>query len=324
MMTIATTNPSVLASGFAPPAKAERLIRRVKFFKRAGLFSDKARGFTVSRAIGLEDHWQAYRLVHECYVQRGYIEPCSGGARIRCFEAIPEMATFVAKVDGKVVAVTSVLMDSPELGLPSDRAFGAEIDELRQADRRVCEITNLAVHPDYRNTGVFSELTRCCLAHSMAIGYDDLFVSISPEHGRFFKEVLLFERWGSKRSYSDTVEDIVVGMRLDLRTVKDRSIETDAILGDEAFLHDFYFARNTFHNCVRRWAIRAAGIFCDVQMLRELFMLRSGLLSRLGFEQAAAIRDRWGEETYDAVLATQDDPSAEKSEHVIREELSAA
>ena len=198
-MTIATTNLDVSAGSSAPSAKAKRLIRRVKFFKRAGLFSEKAHRFTVSRAIGLEDHWQAYRLVHECYVQRGYIKPCVGGARVRCFEAIPEMATFVAKVDGEVIAVTSVLMDSPELGLPSDRAFGGEIDELRQADRRVCEITNLAVHPDYRNTGVFSELTRCCLAHSMAVGYDDLFVSISPEHARFFKEVLLFKPWGSKR-----------------------------------------------------------------------------------------------------------------------------
>lgn len=279
-------------------ARADRIIRRVAHFRRAGLFSQNPVGFTVSRAMTLDEYWQAYRLVHDCYIERGYIEPYPGGVRIRSFEAMPEMATFVAKVDGRVVAVTSVLMDSPELGLPSDRVFGDELRELRDASRRVVEITNLAVHPDYRKTNVFSELTRCCLTHAMAIKYDDLFIAISPEHARFFKEVLLFESHGDKRDYSDTVKDIVVGMRLNLRTLQGRTIETDVVLREEAFLHDFYFARNPYHEYVRRWAIRAAGTFCDADLLRELFIIRSGLFGRLSHREMAAVRQRWGEETW--------------------------
>ena len=301
IMTTATMQ-SEMAEAPAASSKADRMIRRVAFFRRMGLFDNKADGFVVERAIGLEDYWQAYSLVHDCYVQRGYIEPCRDGARIRLFEAIPEMATFVAKVDDSVVAVTSVLMDSPELGLPSDKAFGPEIDKLRRAGRRVCEITNLAVHPDHRCRNVFSELTRCCLAHAMAIGYDDMFIAISPEHARFFKEVLLFEPWGDKRDYSDTVEDVVVGMKLDLRTVKARTMETDVILGQEAFLQDFYFVRNKFHECVRRWAVRAVGTFKDIELLRELFVTRTDLFSRLSFKEAAAIQSRWGEDTFRKVL----------------------
>jgi ribosomal protein S18 acetylase RimI-like enzyme len=308
----------------ASSSKADRMIRRVAFFRRAGLFGNEADGFAVSRALGLEDHWQAYTLVHDCYVQRGYMAPCRGGARIRSFEAIPEMATFVAKVDDRVVAVTSVLMDSPELGLPSGKAFGAEIGELRQAGRRVCEITNLAVHPDWRCRNVFSELTRCCLAHAIGIGYDDMFIAISPEHARFFKEVLLFEPWGDKRDYSDTVKDVVAGMRLDLRTVKARAMETDVILGREAFLHDFYFARNAFHNCVRRWAIRAAGIFCDAGLLRELFVVRSGLFSRLTRKESAAIQARWGDGIYRQVVGREADAHEEGLPLSVREGLSAA
>ena len=323
-MTTATINSDVSGAEAASSSRADRMIRRVAFFRRAGLFGNKADGFAVNRALGLEDHWQAYTLVHDCYVQRGYIEPCRGGARIRPFEAIPEMATFVAKAGDGVVAVTSVLMDSPELGLPSDRAFGAEINALRQAGRRVCEITNLAVHPDWRCRNVFSELTRCCLAHAMAIGYDDMFIAISPEHARFFKEVLLFEPWGDKRDYSDKIEDIVVGMRLDLRTVRARAIETDVMLGEEACLHDFYFARNMFHNCVQRWAIRAAGIFCDAKLLHELFVVRSGLFSRLTHKEAAAIKVRWGDGIYYQVVGREAEVSNEGLPVPAREELSAA
>lgn len=301
-MTTITTNPEVPAAGAVPSSKAERMIRRVTFFKRLGLFSEQANDFTVSRAMSLEDHWQAYRLVHECYVQRGYIEPCRGRVRVRPFEAMPELATFVAKVGDRVVAVTSVLMDSPELGLPSDKVFAEEVGALLLEGRRVCEITNLAVHPDYRSTGVFSELTRCCLAHAMAVSYDDMFIAISPEHARFFQEVLLFEPWGDRRSYSEEIVDIVVGMRLDLRTVEARTVETDEILGQEAFLHDFYFVRNKFHECVRRWAVRAAGMFRDIELLRELFVTRTDLFSRLSFKEVAAIRSRWGEDTFGKVM----------------------
>lgn len=311
MTTFRTTASAVLD----PPAggRAERLIRRVAFFKRIGLFGGSETGFEIRRALSLEDHWQAYCLVHDCYVDRGYIEPRAGGVRVRPFEALPEMATFVAKAEGRVVAVTSVLMDSPDLGLPSDEAFREELGALRAEGRRVCEITNLAVAPEHRNTPVFSELTRCCLAHAMAIGYDDLFIAISPEHARFFQEVLQFDAWGGRRSYSSQVEDIVEGKRLDLRRVEARSQRVDAILAHEAFLHGFYFQENPYHRLVRKWAIRAVGVFRDVHLLRELFAVRSHLLDGCSFAELNAIRSRWGREIFAQVAgplvgATQSQP----------------
>ena len=93
-------------------------------------------------------------------------------------------------------------------------------------------------------------------------------------------------------------------LRLDLRTVEARSVETDEVLDKEAFLHDFYFMRNKFHECVRRWAIRAAGMFRDIELLRELFVTRTDLFSRLTFKEAAAIQSRWGESTFRKVVGT--------------------
>jgi ribosomal protein S18 acetylase RimI-like enzyme len=302
MVAVADTLDRSGASTGVSPA-ADRLVRRAAFFKRLGLFGGCGTRFEVARALTFEDHRQAYQLVHDCYVERGYIEPHPDGMRLRAFEAMPEMATFVAKADGRVIAVTSVLMDSPELGLPSDKAFGEEIAALRIEDRRVCEITNLAVDPKYRNTPVFSELTRCCLAHAMAIGYDDLFIAISPEHARFFEEVLLFEACGDRRSYSTDVVDIVVGKRLNLRTIEGRAVETDSILGAHAFLHNFYFAENPYHAFVQRWAIRSVGTFANADLLRRLFVADSDFFVRLTPGEIQAIRSRWGGDLFDEVFA---------------------
>ncbi|HHH75891.1 MAG TPA: hypothetical protein ENL03_02560, partial [Phycisphaerae bacterium] len=91
---------------------SERTIRRVAFFRRAGLFSMGKKCFQISRALSVDDLWQAYSLVHDCYLARGYIDTMPGGARIRPFEAMPEMVTLVATTDGVVNADTGVLTDS--------------------------------------------------------------------------------------------------------------------------------------------------------------------------------------------------------------------
>lgn len=291
----------------ASSVQDKRLQRRIRFFKRVGIFHTDSEGFEVTRALDVSDLTEAYALVHDSYAARGYMKPRAEGIRIRAYEAMPEMATFVARAEGRVVAVTSVLMDSAEMGLPSDHVFGHELVGLRSQGRRVCEITNLAVHPDYRNTPVFGELTRCCLAHAMAIGYDDLFIAISPEHGKFFSDVLLFDPWGGKRDYGDDVEDIVVGMRLNLTGLDDRAARRDMVLGDQAFLESFYFSSNPFHDQVRRWAIRAAMVLRRADDLHELLIERGRLTHWCSRKELDALRQRLGDGFFERIL----DPEAQ-------------
>jgi len=154
----------------------DRIRRRIDRVRRAGLFDQI--DVTIDQAKTSEELAQAYKLVHDVYVQRQYILEQPDNMRIRQYEAMPDMATFVAKADGKVVAVLSIVPDSPVFGLPSDKAFQAELDDLRNQGRRICEVTNLAIDPSYRNGSIFLELTRVIMAHAMIMGFDDGFVSI--------------------------------------------------------------------------------------------------------------------------------------------------
>ena len=94
-----------------------------------------------------------------------------------------------------------------DLGLPSDKAFGDELDDCERA-ADVYVRSPLAVAPEYCNTPVLFELTRSCLAHAMLIGQTDTFIAISPEHARFFEDVLLFYPSGDQRNYAPSTAGI--------------------------------------------------------------------------------------------------------------------
>ncbi|MFP4356115.1 MAG: GNAT family N-acetyltransferase [Phycisphaerae bacterium] len=298
MQTIITNqNAPVADSQFA-----KRMARRVKFYKRIGLFGSLPEDMEVTRATDPDTVWQAWSLVHDCYVDCEYILPSPTGVRVRGFEAMPEMATFVVRHGRRVVAVMSVVGDTDPLGLPSDKVYGDAIDSLRNQKRNVCEITNLAVDPEYRNQPVFSELTQAAFAHARCMGYDDMFISISPDHIPFFGEVLCFDPFGGKRVYDHLTEDVVVGMRLNISEALERASQIDQLLGDKAFLADFYFNRNQYVQVVRRWAVRAVQLFNDPEKLRQLFVDRACLELMLSRRTLAAVAKRWRPEVFSQVF----------------------
>ncbi|MCL2700582.1 MAG: hypothetical protein FWE88_02685 [Phycisphaerae bacterium] len=269
--------------------------RRVARFRRAGLFSGCGSEVTIQRASDASLLRQAYALVHDVFVNQGFISSHPSHVRLRTYEALPEMATFVATVDGHVVAVTSVVPDSSDLGLPSDQAFNGELDILRAEGRRLCEITNLAVNPAYRNTPIFFELTRCCLAHATLTGHTDMFIAISPEHARFFEEVLLFDHVGDEREYEPGTEDIVEGKRLNLVGLQQRAKARDLILAEEHILNNFFYVQNPYHALVAGWDMQARSFFFEPSLLVELFA-ETGFLGECSLDAMESIGSRWGKE----------------------------
>lgn len=272
----------------------DRFARKVALLKRVGLFDTDDKSITVRRAIAGEDLTRAYELVHDVFVGEGYIDPKPGGIRVRPFEALPEMATFVAEADGQMVGVMSIVPDSPDMGLPADKCFKTELHRLRDAGRKVAEVTNLAVLSAYRRSNAFMELAKPILAQALSAGCDDVFIAISPGHAGFFQDVLQFEPWGERRSYSDEKMDIVQGKRWNLRTLERRLLDCDRLLGDDACLHEHFFPGNAYHQYVRPWALMAKRAFLAPDVLRALFVDRSGLLERCTPEQRLAISRRWG------------------------------
>lgn len=135
---------------------------------------------------------QACMLVQERYAERGY------GAQELAED--PARLTIVAYEGMDPVGTLSVGFDSPA-GLLCDDLYQAEIDQLREADRKVCEFIKFAA-----NTSTTSIKTLAALFHVVFIyahrihGFDDVVIEVNPHHVKFYERALGFTQIGPERT----------------------------------------------------------------------------------------------------------------------------
>jgi len=288
------------ARGRAEAEAVGRKARRLGLLRRAGLFGADTQGTRIARACTLQDLRQAYRLVYYMYRRAGYIRshPCK--LRIRTFEACPETATFVAEKRGRIFATLGLVLDSSDLGLPSDGPFRGELDALRSRGMRLCEGTNQAVIPSFRRTAVPTELMRCGVAQAYAEGRNAIIVTVSPAHSSFY-ELLGFRRMTQVRNYSSALDDPVVMMCLNMRDLEQTDARSDP---SESFARDFLSLKNPYLQRVKTWQGAASRYFLDVNLLRRLFVIESDLLDTCTEAQYQAIRRRWGDRLFSEVVGS--------------------
>jgi len=278
--------------------------RRMRLLERMGFFGDLPPGVRITRATTPQELENAYQMVHDGFVDLGYIKPMPFGLRIRMFEAMPETATFIARKSGNIVGVTSVAIDSPELGLPSDEAFHKEINKLRRPGRKICEGTNWYIDPDFRKTSIMTDLMRCCFAHAVAEGCTDMIADLTPTHKSFY-ELMAFDIIGSERNSSQDldVKDPVVLVNLAItetvETVSPLKTEDDF---DLAYVKVFYIDDNPYRKMVKKWKEEAETAFLDSDFLEYLFVDKSFFLERCDPEELEIICNRWGEELFQEVM----------------------
>jgi hypothetical protein len=178
---------------------------------------DKA-SLHVSLATTRAELDAASRLVHDCYVHRGYRAPSPDGRHVSPHLAMPTTAIFVARADGAVVATVALVVDS-ELQLPCDALYGAELFALRAAGRRLAEVSALAVQEGWRDVGLgaLRALVQVVGIYGRERAHvDDLCIAVHPRHAAFYERRLRFRRFGALRAYEAVNGAPAVGLRLDL------------------------------------------------------------------------------------------------------------
>ena len=140
-----------------------------------------------------EDIDDALRLVHDGFVEAGYLDPTPSGRRMHLSYLNPGTTFFVARIDGEPAGTCALIADGP-FGLPSDRAFVEENDAMRaEGTGRLHECGSLAVARRYRRhtrrivTRVVAAMTRVANAE-----YPDAPVpmAVAPENLRFYEALV--------------------------------------------------------------------------------------------------------------------------------------
>lgn len=143
----------------------------------------------VTASDRVEDIDEALMVVHEGFVEAGYLDPTPSGRRMHAAYLNPGTIFFVARIDGETVGTCALIADGP-FGLPSDRAFAEENDALRAAvEGPLYEAGSLAVRSEYRRSTrrivmrLFAAMTRVALAE-----FPDAPVplAVTPDNRRFY------------------------------------------------------------------------------------------------------------------------------------------
>lgn len=172
----------------------------------------------VTLAVTRTDRDAASRLVHHCYLRRGYAKPSADGRHTSPYLSLPSTAVFVARSGGTVVATISLIADSTR-GLPCDALWPSALRRLRRGERRLAEVSALAVSEAWRGSGLrmLRALVQTLGVYARDLArIDTLCVAVHPRHAGFYEALLRFRRFGTLTPCGAVNGAPAVGLSLDL------------------------------------------------------------------------------------------------------------
>lgn len=149
--------------------------------------------FAIRVADTEDGRSKAGMLINKMYGWRGYGDSHK-------IEAHPNRITLTATDKGMVIGTITLGIDS-EAGILADETFHDEIEAVRKAGGRVCEITKLAFDP-----GMKSKMALASLFHLVFIyahychKCTDIFIEVNPRHRRYYEAMLGFSKVGDVRT----------------------------------------------------------------------------------------------------------------------------
>jgi len=174
---------------------------------------------TLKIADTKEELEGCFAVLHDTYVESGFMKPDPSGMRLSVHYALPTTTTLCAIYEGQVAGTVSLIRESL-LGMPLQEAF--DLTELRSKGGCIVEISALAISRMFRkNSGsILLALMKFVYDYSMAhINTRHLVIAVNPRHIRRYESLLLFRRLTESvvESYDFANGAPAVGATLDLQ-----------------------------------------------------------------------------------------------------------
>src|SRR4051812_48675339 len=94
--------------------------------------------------------------------------------------------TLEASRGGSLIGTLSLKFDSKD-GLLADALFKVEIDELRTAKRKLCQVSSLALDPQYGTKEMLASLFHLAYIYARLIYKStDVLIEVNPRHANFY------------------------------------------------------------------------------------------------------------------------------------------
>lgn len=150
--------------------------------------------YTIGPVGNAEQQRLASTLVQRRYAWRGYNTESLGP---RADD--PNRLTLAAWQYDELVATLTLGRDSPD-GLQTDALYANELASLRHPDRVLCEVSRLAVDPNFS----CPELLRSLFASALQYGQSrfaasDVVIGVNPRHVAYYQRRLGFHQLGTRQ-----------------------------------------------------------------------------------------------------------------------------
>ncbi len=161
----------------------------------------------------------AFRILHDAYVEKGYMDPQPSGMRLSVFHALPSTSTLIVLWEKEVVGTVSIIRSNP-IGLPLEKIFC--VDDLRTQGQRVAEISALAIKKEFRRKGGELLFPLLKFLYEYCIGYfgvDHLVIAVNPKDVDLYQGLLFFKKIKEQvvPNYDYVKGAPAVGLHLNLR-----------------------------------------------------------------------------------------------------------
>ncbi len=225
--------------------------KRVRRMKRSKVLRFDCKGLKSPQIKWAEtpgELEQAFALVHDEYLKLGYIsQPDPSRMYYGIHNLLPETATLTVNSDSKVVATLTLVPDTKAYGLPMDKIYNTELNELRREGRKLSELCGLVTSSKLRWKNLYMQMCRIVYKHALCSGIDDFCIMVNPKHVEFYKTIFLFEKLGPEKLYP-ALGVPAVALRADLNKMKDQLSKNYGSLDCECNLYSFMHQSETQNN----------------------------------------------------------------------------
>lgn len=207
--------------------RSPRIIRHRLIRRAAALTTTNLGRIVIRPATSLADFHNAERLVHDSYVDRGWLKPQPSG-RYKTYRNDGSSHTLVMDVDGQFAGTVTIVTDAG--GLPLERTFPGALDAVRKAKgTKLVEVCSLAVAPPYRRSGIPVAMTVAMWRYAANVMGATHMVNVVSSHiSDLYAALFNFKEITEVRNYEGVPqgdrpaeEDPVVGIMQDIGTAFD-------------------------------------------------------------------------------------------------------
>ncbi|SFU35474.1 N-acyl amino acid synthase FeeM domain-containing protein [Nitrosospira multiformis] len=113
----------------------------------------------------------------------------------------PQNNTTLEAFSGQDLVGTLTLRFDSEDGLLADELYEEKISAFRTSDRKICELSKLAIDPEFSSKELLASLFNLAYIYARLIQKaTDFFIEINPRHAAYYKRMLGFRELGGMRN----------------------------------------------------------------------------------------------------------------------------